>query len=189
MPQIATLDKILFSQDVILQKIKDYADFLNKHYQNKRLLVVAILNGAVFFTVHLLPHLSMPVEVDFIAVSSYLGTEKKFETKFYKELKINVKNCNLLILEDIVDSGHTLNMVYHFLKSLKPKTIRACSLVLALRSQQKRKLSQFPIDALLHLQGNYWIVGFGIDYKEQFRNLRDIYSIRWLEYKKPIKIK
>lgn len=180
------LDKVVFPHALILGKIKEYANFLNTTYSGKKLFIITVLNGAAFFAVHLISSLTLEVEIDFIAVSSYQANFKK-KAKFYKEIKINVTNQHLLIVEDIVDSGETLQRVADFAQTLKPKSVRFCSLVKG--AKIKQALLPTPIDFLLTLPTDVWIVGFGIDFEEKFRNLKDIYSLRWSTSKKPIKTK
>ena len=180
------LNQIVFSHRLIIDKIEAYARLLNKTYAGKKLFIITVLNGAAFFAIHLISNLTMNVEMDFIAVSSYQKNSKR-EAKFYKELKIDVQNQHLLVIEDIVDTGQTFQIVHQFVQNLKPKSVRFCSLVKGFKITNQHLPSK--IDFLLTLQEDLWIVGFGLDFNEQFRNLKDIYSLRWSTSKKLIKTK
>ena len=95
-----------------------------------------------------------------------------------------------MIIEDIIDSGKTIGLVYEFLKKLNPKHIRLCSLIMSGKNRKTNNNNfTFSIDRLLTLNNDSWIVGFGIDFQEKFRNLTDIYSIQWSKSKELIKIK
>ena len=186
MKEVAVLDQVVFTRHLIMAKIRKYAQFLNQTYQQQNLVIIAVLNGAAFFLVYLTRYLKINFQLDFVAVSSYQSNSKK-AIKFYKEIKINVANQNLLLVEDIVDSGQTCQIIYQFFQKLQPKSIRFCALVKGF--QVKKEQLPCAVDFLLSLPQNVWIVGFGIDFEEQFRNLADIYSIRWSKSKKLIKTK
>lgn len=143
------LHEVVFSHSLIISRIEEYARFLNQFYAQKKLCIIIVLNGAAFFAVHLISNLTMEIEIDFIAVSSYRFNSKK-ETKFYKELKINVTNRHLLVVEDIVDSGQTFQIVRRFAQDLKPQSIRFCSLVKGFKI--KESFLSLPIDFLLTLK-------------------------------------
>lgn len=145
---IVVLDQIIFPYSLIIKSIEKYATFLNKFYHHQKLSVIAVLNGAAFFAVHLISNLVVDVEVDFVAASSYQGGTKT-KTKFYKETKIDITNRHLLLIEDIIDTGKTARIVYDFFLTLKPRSIRLCALVKGFKINQQ--LVTMPVDFLLTL--------------------------------------
>lgn len=155
MNKVAILKEIIFSNKLILEKISEYAKKLNKIYAKEKLVIISVLNGSVFFTTRLASLLKIDLEIDFIAVSSYNDNKKKSKTHFYKELKINIANKNVLIIEDIIDSGKTIGLVYEFLKKLNPKHIRLCSLIMSGKNRKTNNNNfTFSIDRLLTLNND-----------------------------------
>lgn len=184
------LDKVIFPHQEIIAAIQNYAQFLNKKYQNQNLVIIIVLNGGFLFASYLIHYLKVDLILDFISISTYYQNQKKKDIHFYKELKIDIKNKNVLVLDDIIDTGKTIHLLYDFIKTLQPANVQFTGLILRNNgnsSWETKKFSPvFKIKGLLLLTHNYWIVGFGIDYQEKFRQLKDVYSLKWSNNKKPI---
>lgn len=167
-----SLGPVVFSHLEIEQAVMQYAQKINKLYHGKKLVVIGILNGAVFFVVKFLQHLQIDIELDFLAVSSYQSQSKKEKIKFYKEIKLDLRDKNILVLEDIIDSGSTCRLVGEFIQTFAPRSLRFCSLI-SLQSAQNRSTNY---DFLFQTTPR-WLVGFGLDINEQYRHLPDIHEL------------
>ncbi len=166
------IGKVRFSHQEILNAIKQYAEKINRLYDGKELLIISVLTGAIYFTVHLTYYLKVNFNLDFVAASSYRGAEQTKKVKFHKQT-IPLKNKNVLVLEDIVDGGLTMKTIMQYVVSQKPKTIRFCSLVSFLTLKND---GQYIIDYLFSSINKPWLVGFGFDYCSRYRNLPDIHE-------------
>jgi len=160
--------KILFTEEQIKNKIVEIGMQITKDYKRENLTVIGILKGAFIFVADLIRQIHLPVAVDFIAVSSYgSATQSSGEVKIIKDLDISVKGRNLLLVEDIVDTGLTLKYLLENLKSRDPASIKTCVL---LDKPQARKV-EVPINYRGFTIDNVFVVGYGLDYDQKYRNL------------------
>ncbi|ASP28071.1 hypoxanthine-guanine phosphoribosyltransferase [Spiroplasma corruscae] len=167
--------ELLISKEEIHKKISEYADKLNKKYSGKTLTVIAILNGAIFFFTDLLKKLNFPIKMDTITVSSYDGIKSTDDLNYHKKLvKPIVENEDVLIIEDIIDTGKTMNSVYEYIKSLNPKSLEL--VVLASKSDTKNKFN-YDYESLFVVPDKY-IVGYGFAIDDLYRQLEDIYIMK-----------
>lgn len=162
------IQEILFSEEILANKIAELGEKISKDYEGKNLLVVGILKGSVLFAAELLKNISIPCEIDFMAVSSYgNSTETSGVVRILKDLNEDIDNRDILIVEDIVDSGVTLD---YLLKYLKTRGAKSVEIVTLLNKPARRK-----IDINVKYTGfevpDGFIVGYGIDYAEKYRNL------------------
>lgn len=172
------LEKIVFSEQIIISKIKEYAEKLNFKFKNQKLTVIIVLNGAVFFGIELVKNLKVKeLEIDFLSISTYKEGIKKDKIQFDVNLKLSLKNKNVLIIEDIVHSGKTLKLIYEFFKKQDLNSLKICSLIRV--EQEENLINGFEFDYLLTSQKERWIVGFGLDYDEKYRCLKDIHFINF----------
>jgi hypoxanthine phosphoribosyltransferase len=166
--------KKLISKKEINNKIKELADEINRTYKGKEVLVIGILKGAFIFMADLIRNLDLKMELDFMELSSYGSqTETSGEVKLVKGLSTEIKNKEVLVVEDIIDTGLTLSYILNFLKKRDPKSLRICALA--------NKPSRRKIDVSIHFLGftipDKFIVGYGIDYNQLYRNLPEIYYL------------
>ena len=163
------IKKVLISELQIKKGCKKAAIWVNKTYANlkKPLIIVAILRGAVLFFGELLKNISIDVETDFIAFSSYNGkTSQQFKPKLITDIRFNIKDRDVLIVEDVIDTGSTIFEAIQLFKKRKPKSIKVISLI-----KKKLNVLTFKPNYSCFTVGKEFIVGFGLDYQQIFRNL------------------
>ena len=163
------LDKILITEEEIKKKVKELGEAITRDYQGKELLVVGILKGSVVFMGDLIREIRLPLQIDFMEVSSYGGktTESSGAVRILKDLKSNVEGKNILIVEDIIDTGLTLNYLMDILEARKPGSIKICTF---LNKPSRRKVS-LKADYNGYDIPDEFVVGYGLDYGEAYRNL------------------
>lgn len=162
------IKEVLFSETQIVEKVKELATQISEDYKDKNLVVVGVLKGSVVFTAELIKYITVPCELDFMAVSSYGNSaETSGIVRILKDLDSDIEGKDILIVEDIVDTGLTLNYLLKILRDRKAKSIEIVSL---LNKPARRKAD---IDVKYHgfEVPDEFIVGFGIDYAEKYRNL------------------
>ncbi len=163
--------KILLSSQDIQKRIKEIADQINKDYKGKSLLVVCILKGAVLFYSDLVRMLDMDVRFDFMTISSYgNSTESTGEVKIKKDLDNSINEQHVLIVEDIVDSGLTLKNLKEVLSTRKPASLKVCCM---LDKPSRRKVEMVPDYCCFEIPDKF-VVGYGLDYSEEYRQLKDV---------------
>lgn len=167
--------EILFTVEEIQAKVKELGEQISKDYAGKDLLVIGILKGAVLFVSDLIRNLSINASIDFMAVSSYgASTESSGVVRILKDLEQSIEDKNLLIVEDIIDSGLTLNYLMENLKSRNPKSIKICSL---LDKPERRKVN-VKADYNGFSIPDEFVVGYGLDYNEKYRNVPFIFILK-----------
>ena len=162
------IKEILFSEEVLTKRIKELAEEISTDYKGKDLLVVGILKGSVIFAAELIKNISTPCEIDFMAVSSYgNSTETSGIVRILKDLDNNIEGKDILIVEDIVDTGVTLAYLLKYLKAGKANSIE----IVALLNKPARRTSDLDVKYIGFEVPDGFIVGYGIDYAEKYRNL------------------
>ena len=176
----ADLKKILITKEEIDKRIKELAEELDRDYAGKRPLMIAILKGSIMFYADLLRAMKTPVELDFMAISSYGNkTKSSGEVKMIKDLDRSVEGRHLVIVEDIVDSGYTLSYLKRMLYSRHPESVKICTLL------DKFECRETPLqpDYKGFDIGHEFVVGYGLDYAEKYRNLPEIGILKEEIYK------
>jgi len=162
---------VLITQDKIKQAVARLASEISRDYQGKQPLLIGILKGSFVFMADLIRELDLPVEVDFIKLSSYgAGTETSGKMKIAQGLNTKIKDRDVLVVEDIVDTGLTVSFLMDYLKRKRPASLRLC----VLADKPPRHRVPVTIDYLGFNVPNKFIVGYGLDWNEKFRNLQDI---------------
>ncbi len=165
------IGKTIISNKKIQNKIKELANQINKDYKNSDVVLISNLKGSFRFLSDLISNLKIPTILDFIAFTSYAGTKRKNEVRIIKDLKINVKNKKVLVVEDIVDTGYTVDFILKYLFDFKhPLEVKICTL---LDKPSTRKI-EVPVDYRGFIIPDLFVIGYGLDYKEYFRELNDI---------------
>jgi hypoxanthine phosphoribosyltransferase len=165
---------VLIPQDKIRQTVARLAGEIRRDYQGKQPLLIGILKGSFVFMADLVRELGLPVEVEFVKLSSYgSGTETSGKVKVVQGLKTPIKGRDVLVVEDIVDTGLTVSFLMNYLRKKKPASLRLC----ALTDKPARHEVPVTIDYLGFTVPDNFIVGYGIDWNEKFRYLRDICCI------------
>ncbi|MFO7795630.1 MAG: hypoxanthine phosphoribosyltransferase [Promethearchaeati archaeon] len=166
--------KILITKRQIKSKIKELAKEISRDYEGKIPLLIAVLKGSFMFLADLVRELSIDIEIEFIELSSYgKSTESSGEVRVIKWLKKEIENRDILLIEDIVDTGLTLSSLLNKIKKNSPSSLKVCCLT----SKPARREIDVPIDYLGFDVPNKFIVGYGIDYNEIYRNLPEIYYL------------
>ena len=164
----------LISQSEISNKIEEIALDISSLYKNESVILVVVLNGAVFFATDLARSLIIDCKLDFIKVSSYEGIKSKGKINLEKDLSLNVEGKNIIIIEDIVDTGLTIKYLKNHLRMKNPKSIKTASLLM------KPDIVNLPfeIDWVGFKIPTEFVVGYGLDYNQELRNLNAIYKLR-----------
>lgn len=175
------IEEILFSKDEISRKVKELGEHISKDYnKDDEVIVVGVLKGASVFMADLIREIDMPVYIDFMAVSSYgYSTESSGVVRILKDLDQEIEGKHVLIVEDIIDTGLTLKYLTDNLKSRNVKSIRICTLL----DKPKRRKCDLNIDYIGFEIPDKFIVGYGIDYGEKYRNLPYIAYLKEEIYK------
>ena len=166
--------KVLISREEIAAKIKEVAAQITEDYKGESVLFVCILKGSVHFYSDLTREIDLPLTMDFMAISSYgAGTTSSGEVKMLKDLDKTINGKHVIIVEDIIDSGNTLSYLKRLLSSRQPKSIKIWTL---LDKPSRRKVELSP-DYCCFTIPDEFVVGYGLDYDEIYRNEKDIYVL------------
>lgn len=161
--------RVLLTEEEVNKKISEVAAQINKDYEGKEVHLICILKGGVFFTCELAKRLTIPVSLDFMSVSSY-GSDTKLSgvVKIIKDLDEPLEGKNVIIVEDIIDSGRTLAYLIEVLKQRNPKNIELCTL---LDKPERRVKKQVQVKYTCFTIPDEFVVGYGLDYDQKYRNL------------------
>lgn len=163
--------KVLIKHEEIVDMCRHIGKGITNHFKGREPLIVAVLKGACPFHSELIKHINLPLEVDYIEVSSYSGTESTGKINIKKDISINIEGRDVIIVEDIVDTGITLSSLKSFLEVRKPNSLTFVSM---LDKPSKRKVD-FKPDFIGKTIDDLFVVGFGLDLDEKYRNLKDIF--------------
>ena len=164
---LADVERILITEKEIVQRVRQLARTIKQDYQGKDLVVVALLTGTVLFLADLIRQLSLPLRLDFIGVSSYGQGTKAQELIVTKELRLDVRGRSVLVVDDILDTGKTMKAVVTKLKLLEPASIKTCVLL----EKKERRTENIQADYVGFAVPDCFVVGYGLDYAERYRNL------------------
>lgn len=167
MPEIIPV----LSSDKIADIVTELAAKISSDYRGNKIIIVCVLKGAFIFLADLVRKLKIPVEVEFIRISSYgAGTSSSEKISLKMDMTADVKDKNVIIVEDIIDSGLTLEYLIDYVRSLRPKSLKVCAMI----NKLERRKADVKIDYAGHTVEKGFLVGYGLDYAEQYRNLPDI---------------
>ncbi len=174
------IQKVLITEEELSKIVKRLGDQISEDYKDKDLLLVSVLKGSVIFMADLMRSITIPCNIDFMAVSSYgSGTKSSGVVKIIKDLDKTIEGKDLLIVEDILDSGNTLYYLKEILSARKPNSIKICTLV----DKPERREADIVADYIGDSVPNEFIVGYGLDYDEYYRNLPYIGVLKESVYK------
>jgi hypoxanthine phosphoribosyltransferase len=169
------VDRVIIPSDEIKKRVKELGQEISRDYKEKNPLLVCILRGAVIFLSDLIREIKIPVEIDFMAVSSYgSSTRSSGVVRILKDLNENIRGKHVVLVEDIVDTGLTLNYLLKNLKSREPASLEICSFLL----KEGKQRVPLEIKYLGFVIPDEFVVGYGLDYAQKFRNLPYVASIR-----------
>ncbi|ROR25666.1 hypoxanthine phosphoribosyltransferase [Mobilisporobacter senegalensis] len=160
--------KVLVSEEEISAKVRELGAIISKDYEGKDVHLICVLKGGIFFTCDLAKRISAPVTLDFMSVSSYGDeTVSSGRVKIVKDLDDPIEGKDVLIVEDIIDSGRTLSFLIDMLKSRKPASIKLCTLL----DKPERRVTDVEVDYVGFNIPDEFVVGYGLDYVQKYRNL------------------
>jgi len=175
------IEKIMISRNEIAVRVKSLANQLDKDYEGKRPLLICILKGSILFFSDLIREMEIPLEIDFMAISSYgNGAKSSGEVRMIKDLDRSIENRHVIIIEDIIDSGYTLSYLKRMLYSRHPESVKICALL----DKFERREVAIEADYKGFDIGNEFVVGYGLDYSQEYRNLPDIGILKRSVYEK-----
>jgi len=162
------IDHVLLNEEQIHTRIKELGAAVSKEYAGKDLLLVSVLKGSIVFMADLVRAIEVPHEIDFMATSSYgAGTQSTGVVRILKDLNVSITGRNLVVVEDIIDSGHTLSYLLRILQERQPASLR----VMTLLDKPERREVDVQVDWIGFSIPNEFVVGYGLDYGEVYRNL------------------
>ena len=169
------LDRILFQETTILRRLDELAAQISNDYRDRELTVIAVLNGSLMFMADLLRRIPLPLKLDCLSVASYHGKAETSGEVIFKQIALpDVMDRHILILDDILDSGHTLAAIRDRLETAKPRSIRVCVLL----RKKKRRARHVDADYIGFEIEDEFVVGYGLDFMESYRNLPYIGVLR-----------
>lgn len=160
--------RVLLTEEEVDRKIEEVGKQISRDYEGKSIHMICVLKGGVFFTCELAKRITVPVSLDFMSVSSYgAGTKSSGVVKIVKDLDEPLEGKDVLIVEDIIDSGRTLSYLIEILKKRNPGSIRLCTLL----DKPERRVTDVKVDYPLFNIPDEFVVGYGLDYNQKYRNL------------------
>jgi hypoxanthine phosphoribosyltransferase len=164
----AAVGEVLIDRETLAGRVAELGAEISADYEGRDLLLIGVLKGAVFFMADLMRHLTVPCEVDFMAISSYGdATDSSGIVRILKDLDINIEGRHVLVVEDIIDSGLTLSYLIRNLESREPATLEVCALL----TKPSRREIDVPVRYVGFEIPNKFVVGYGLDFAERYRNL------------------
>jgi hypoxanthine phosphoribosyltransferase len=164
----AAVTEVLIDQDTLQRRIAELGEEISADYTGRDLLLVGVLKGAVFFMADLMRGLSIPCEIDFMAISSYGdSTDSSGVVRILKDLDINIEGRDVLVVEDIIDSGLTLSYLMRNLEAREPASLEICALL----TKPERREIEVPVRYVGFEIPNRFVIGYGLDFGERYRNL------------------
>ena len=178
------LGKVLFPSSVINDKVSELGNRITEDYSGKDLLLVSVLRGGVIFVTDLARKINIDLTIDFISISAYHGMHQTSTgiVKITKDLEDSIEGKDVLIVEDIIDTGLTISYLLRNLKSRYPGSIEICTLL----DRNVRRIANINIKYIGFSIGEEYVVGYGLDYKQKYRNLDSIYELKLGMVKKDI---
>ena len=166
--------KILYSRDTIATQIKRLGEEISSAFPGEDILMICVLKGSFLFFADLVREITVPTTIDFVRLASY-GSETRSSgiVEIRKDVEMSLKNKNVIIVEDIIDSGYTIETLYHRLQQREPKSLKVCTLI----DKRGRREVEFEADYVGLTMEDGFIIGYGLDLDERYRNLSEIYLV------------
>jgi len=167
--------EILLSREVIAKRVQELAASISRDYEGSELIVIGILKGAFIFMADLIRHLTIPCRIDFVRLASYGANQESMgKVIITKDIETSIKDRDVLVVEDIIDTGYTLSFLVDWLKERNPKSLKVCTLL----DKRGRRKTPFEADYVGFSIDNFFVVGYGLDFDENDRNFADIYALK-----------
>jgi hypoxanthine phosphoribosyltransferase len=161
------VERVLITEDQIARRIRGLARQIERDFRGHEMVVVSLLNGTVLFLADLIRYLNLPLRLDFMGVSSYGAGTESGALVFTKELRLDMRGRDVLLVDDILDTGKTMSRVLPKLRALKPRRIKVCVLL----DKPVRRVERVKADYIGFEIPDYFVVGYGLDFAERYRNL------------------
>ena len=162
------IEKILFTEEELTQRVKELGAQITEDYKDKEPVLITVLRGSYIFMADLSRAINLPCVIDFMSVSSYgKGTSSSGQVKIIKDLSENIEGRGVIVVEDILDSGNTLSSLLELLVTRKPASVRLCTLL----DKPERRVKNIEADYCGFTIPDAFVVGYGLDYAEKYRNL------------------
>lgn len=161
------VESILITDEAIARRLRQMAREIQRDFADRELVIVSLLNGTVMFLADLIRHLSLPLRLDFVGVSSYGAGTQSGQLVFTKELRLDVRGRDVLLVDDILDTGKTMVRVLEKLRPLRPRRIKTCVLL----NKAARRIENVEADYVGFEIPDFFVIGYGLDYAERYRNL------------------
>ena len=161
------VESVLITDAQLARRVRSLAREIERDYRGREMVVVSLLNGTVLFLADLIRHLSLPLRLDFMGVSSYGAGTESGELVYTKELRLDVRGRDVLLVDDILDTGKTLSRVIPKLRALKPQRLKVCVLL----DKPSRRVEEVAADYVGFKIPDVFVVGYGLDFAERYRNL------------------
>jgi len=168
------IGKIIYTEDQIGQRVAEIADLINRDYEGQELVIICILKGSFYFAADLTRRLNMPMIIDFLSIGVSHDEIGKTAIQFSKDLDVNITGRHVLLVEDIIGTGFTLGYICQRLEESKPASLKICTLL----DNPADRLLTLNIDYRCFTMPNIFVVGYGLDYKQHYRNLPYIAEFR-----------
>lgn len=160
--------RVLLSEEEVDRKIAEIGKKISEDYNGEQVHLICVLKGGVFFTCELAKRLTVPVSMDFMSVSSYgADTKSSGVVRIVKDLDEGIEGKNVLVVEDIIDSGRTLSYLLEYLRNRNPKSLKLCTLL----DKPERRVVEVDVDYTCFEIPDEFVVGYGLDYAQKYRNL------------------
>ncbi len=161
--------KVILSREETSARVKELGEMISNDYRKKELVLISVLRGSVFFAVDLSRSLTVPFSIDFISISRYgEKTDSTGVVRITKDLDVNIADKDVLVVEDILDTGLSLSYLLRNLKTRNPKTLKVCTFL----NVESRRIVNVPVDYKGFDLPDIFVVGYGLDYNEKYRNLQ-----------------
>jgi hypoxanthine phosphoribosyltransferase len=161
---------ILIKETEIQRKVSEIGRMINAEYRDKKPVMIGVLKGAFMFLADLLREIEIPVEVDFLSIHSYDGTESSGVVRITHDLSLNIEDRHVILVEDIIDTGRTVSYIIENLQTRKPSSLVVCSLL----NKEARRVVDVPLTYVGFTIPSAFVVGYGLDYDNRYRNLKYI---------------
>ena len=159
--------RVLITEQQIASRVRQLSRQIERDFREREMVIVSLLTGTIMFLADLVRHISLPLRLDFIGVSSYGAGTQSGDLIFTKELRLDVRARDVLLVDDILDTGRTMTHVLKKLRALKPRRIKTCVLL----DKPARRIKKISADYVGFEIPDYFVVGYGLDFGERFRNL------------------
>jgi hypoxanthine phosphoribosyltransferase len=167
-PSIPGLERVLFTEEQIDQRIRELAAEISQHYHGRTIKLIGVLKGSIFFLTALAKYIEIPVKIDFLAISSFSNKSgSPGVVRIAKDLDESIEGEDVLLVEDIVDTGFTLRYLLQTLSGRAPNSLSVCTFL----DRNSRRIVQVPVDFRCFEIPDRFVVGFGLDYNQLYRNL------------------